>query len=83
MVLGGITLGEILKIMFEALDKAFDKPTEIMREARQRLAGLEQDVRQPCLAMEADVTADKKTRKRTKGAAAADRAKDIGDSSSA
>ena len=54
-----------------------------MREARQRVAGLEQDAWQPRLAMKADVTADKTTRKRTDGVAAADRAKHIGDSSSA
>ena len=46
-----------------------------MRRADQRLASLEQDARQPCLAMEADVTADKKTCERTEGAAAAVQAK--------
>ena len=43
---------------------------EKTRETRQRLAGLEQDARQPRLAMEADVASDKKTRKRTEDAAA-------------
>ncbi|CAM9095002.1 unnamed protein product [Ascophyllum nodosum] len=69
--------------MSEALDEAFDEATEVMRKARQRLAGLEQDARRSRLSMEADVSADRKTRKRTEGAASADRAKHIGDSSSA
>ena len=42
-----------------------------MRATKQRLAGLEQDARQPRLAMEADVPSDTKTRERTEGAAAA------------
>ena len=37
----------------------------------QRLASLEQNARQPRLAMEADVPADEKTRERTEGAAKA------------
>ena len=37
----------------------------------QRLASLEHSARQPCLAMEADGSADEKTRKRTEGAAKA------------
>ena len=49
--------------------------------AGQRLAGLEHEARQPRLAMEADVTPDTKTRKRTEGAAV-DRVMS-GDSSSA
>ena len=48
---------------------------------KQRLTGLEDDARQPRLATEADVTSDKKTRKRTEDAAA-DRTKH-GDSCSA
>ena len=43
---------------------------EMMRDASQRSASLEQDARQPRLAMEAGVTLDTKTRKRTEGAAA-------------
>ena len=35
----------------------------------QRLASLEQNARQPRLAIEADVPADEKTRERTEGAA--------------
>ena len=54
-----------------------------MRATGQRSASLEQNARQPCLATEADVTRDKKTRKCTEGATATDRAKHIGDSSSA
>ena len=42
-----------------------------MREKKQRVASLEQDARQPRLAMEADVKADKKTCERTEGAAKA------------
>ena len=53
-----------------------------MKRINQRLASLEQDARQPHLAMEADVTADKKTRERTEGAATAVQAKH-GDSWSA
>ena len=41
----------------------------------QLLANLEQDAWQPCLAMEADVPADKKTREPTEGAATAVQAK--------
>ena len=53
-----------------------------MRKANQRLASLEQDARQPRLAIEADVAADKKACERTEGAAAAVQAKH-GDSCSA
>ena len=42
----------------------------MLRTTDQRLAGLEHDARQPRLAMEADLSADKKTRKRVKDAAA-------------
>ena len=42
-----------------------------MRATDQRVVSLEQDARQPCLAMEADIKADKKTRERTEGAATA------------
>ena len=44
-------------------------------ETGRRSASLGQDARQPRLAMEVDVTADKKTRKRTEGAAATVQAK--------
>ena len=52
-----------------------------MREIRQLLASLEQDARQPRLTVGADVTSDKKTRKRTEGAAAAERVISEGNSS--
>ena len=81
-MLGGIKLEELRQITSEALDKAFDKSMEMMRRTNQRLAGLEQEAPQPRLAMEKDVTADKKTRERTEGAAAAVQAKH-GDSCSA
>ena len=42
-----------------------------MRGTSDRLASLEHDARQPCLAMEADVQSDTKTRERTEGAATA------------
>ena len=45
---------------------------ETTREPGQRSASLEQGVWQPRLAMEADVTIDTKTGKRTEGAAAAE-----------
>ena len=53
-----------------------------MRATDQRLASLEQDARQPRLAMEADGPAGEKTRGRTEGAAKADQAMH-GDSCSA
>ena len=81
MLLGKITLEEIRQNMSEALDKAFDEPTEKTRGTRQRSAGLEQDARQPRLAMEVGVTSNKKTRTRIENVAA-DRVKS-GDNSSA
>ena len=92
MVLDGIALEDLQRrIMSEAVDKAFNKhfgqntenPEEMRATTVQRSASLEQDAWQPRLAIEADVIADKKTRNRTEGAAAANRAKHIGDSSSA
>ena len=71
VMLGGITLKELRRvIMLETMDKAFGEIKEDLRRTNQRLASLEQDARQPRLAMEADVTAEKKTRERTEGAAA-------------
>ena len=55
--------------------------TGMLRATKKRLAGLEHEARQPRLATEANVEPDKKTRKRTRGASAADRAKN-GDISS-
>ena len=61
--------------MSETLGKSLEALTENMRTANQRLASLQQDARQPRLAMEADVTADKKTHKHTESAAATVQAK--------
>ena len=75
--------------MSVALDKLFDKYycllTEYPKEknTNQRLAGLEDEARQPRLATEAGVETDKQTLKRTEGTAAADRAKHNVDSVSA
>ena len=62
--------------------RSFGELDEDLRRINQRVASLEQNARQPRLAMEADVTVDKKTRKRTEGAATAVQAKH-GDSCSA
>ena len=55
---------------FDQQDETLDKLMEEAREPRQRSASLEQDARQPSLTIKADVTSDKKTRKRTEGSAA-------------
>ena len=62
--------------MKSRFDQQGEKLNEFMemRATEQRSASLEQDARQPRLAIEVDVTADKKTRELTEGAAAADRA---------
>ena len=60
-----------MKSHFSHLEKKLDEIVKEMREADERLAGLEQDARQPCLAMAADVQANTKTRERTEGAATA------------
>ena len=76
---------EIFEIQLKGVKGHLDKMDELadeMRAAKQRLAGLEQDVRQPRLAMEADVPSGTMTRERTEGAAAATQAKH-GDSCSA
>ena len=52
------------------LEELFDKAEE-MRVMDQRVSSLEQDARQPRLAMVADGQADTKTRQRTEGAATA------------
>ena len=70
LILDGIILKELRRIMSEAPDKSFDKPTEMVRRANQRLVGLEQKFWQPRLATEADVPTDTKTRKRMEDAAA-------------
>ena len=70
VMLEEITLEKLRRIMSEALDKAFNEPTEKIRESRQRLAGLEQNTQQRCLAMGTDVKVNTKTRKRAEDAAA-------------
>ena len=59
----------LMKSHFDQQDKKLDELTKEMRETRQRLADLEQDAPQPCLAMEADINSDTKPRKRTEDAA--------------
>ena len=54
--------------MWEVWDRKLDEPTDEMRRICQRLTSPEQDARQPCPAMKADVPADEKTRERTEGA---------------
>ena len=61
---------EIMESHFNQQDKHLDELTKEMRATDRRLAGLEQDARQPRLATEADVATDKKTRKRAEDAAA-------------
>ena len=70
VMLEEITLEGLRRIMSEALDKAFDEPTEKIRESRQRLAGLEQNTQQRRLAMGTDVKTNTKTHKRAEDAAA-------------
>ena len=78
VILDGITLEELRRVLSEVWDEVCEEnglkkpenPKE-MRVAEQRSANLEQDVWQLRLAMEADVTADKKNRERTEGVAAA------------
>ena len=74
-------LYRMIKERFDRSDEKFDERTETMKATNQRLAGLQDGARQSCLAKEADVEPDTKTRKRTEGAAA-DRVKN-GVSSSA
>ena len=61
--------------MSETIGKALEEFKEDIRRAYQRLASLEQDARQPRVAMEVDVTPYKKTRERTEGDASAVQAK--------
>ena len=48
--------------MSETVGNVLKELSENMKRPNQRLASVEQDARQPRLAMEADVTADKKIR---------------------
>ena len=61
--------------LYNKSDRKLYELVDEMRAINQYLADLEQLSRQPRLAMEADVPADKKTRERTDGAAAAVQAK--------
>ena len=72
----------MIEELFDKSDRKLNELTENLNRTNQRLASLEQDARQPRLAMEADVPADKKTRERMEGAATAVQAKH-GDSCSA
>ena len=72
VILRGITLKDGRRITFVTTDKVFDEHVghepenpEEMRATDQRSASLEQDSWQPRLAMEGDITLDKKTRERT------------------
>ena len=60
-----------LEALFDRSDKKLDEMAEEMRVKDQRASSLEQDSRQPRLAMVADGQADTKTRERTEGAATA------------
>ena len=59
----------MVKELFDKSDKKMDKHAQEVRATNQRCPSLEQDARQPRLAVEADVQADKKTRERTEGVA--------------
>ena len=84
-LLGGITMGELRRIMSEGLDKALDKSFDelkknldimsettekMLRATEKRLAVLEHDARRPRLTTETDVPTVKKTRKHAQDAAA-------------
>ena len=71
---GPPTLADIYRMIEELFDTSDRKVDELAGERRvtdQRSASLEQDARQPRLAMEADGSADAKTRERTEFAAKA------------
>ena len=61
---------ESRRVMSE-MGEVLEEITEDLRSMNQRIASLEQDARQPRLAMEADGQADTKTGERTEGAAKA------------
>ena len=70
-----VTWEYLREVLSESMGKIFGEFKEDLRRIDQRLASLEQDARQPCLAMEAGVLVAKKTRECTKGAAIAVQAK--------
>ena len=64
---GEPTMADFYRMIKELFDKPEGKLDELMEEMRavkQRLAGLEQEARQPRLATEADIPVEIKTRKR-------------------
>ena len=63
---------------FDRQYKQLGELTEKMKHTNQRLAGLQHKAWQPCIALEADVEPDTKTRKRTENTAAADQVKKRG-----
>ena len=77
-----ITWEELRRVLSESMGDAYGEFEKDLRRIDQRLASLKQDVQQPRLAMETDIKADQKTRKRTEGAATAVQTKH-GDSCSA
>ena len=77
-----ITWEELRRVLSESMGKDFGEFREGLRRIDQCSASLEQHARQPHLAMEADLPAEKKTRERTEGAASPVQAKH-GDSCSA
>ena len=71
---GQPTLADVYRMMEELFDRSDKKLKEMVEEMRvmdHRASSLEQDARQPRLAMVADGQADVKTRERTEGAATA------------
>ena len=66
---------KIRRSRFGQQEKKLNESTEEMRAIEQRSASLEQDARQPRLAMEVDVPLYTTTRERTEGTAAAVQAK--------
>ena len=72
----------MIEELFDKSNRKLDELGDEMRAIEQRSASLEHVDRQPGLAMEANVPADKKTRERTEGAASTVQAK-YGDSCSA
>ena len=61
----------MFKERFDRWDRKLERRSDEIRVMSQRVSSLEQDARQPRLAMEADEQADTKTGKRTEGAAMA------------
>ena len=77
-----VTWKELRRVVSETWGEAF-RECEYLRRMDQRLASLDQNARQPRLAMDANVPADEKTRERTDDAAKAVQAMHNRDSFSA